>query len=413
MRPRAYAEGPLLERELQDYLFDHPELLVPDEVILEKSREFWIQGKRIDLLFRTERTRYIVELKAVPLTREHLGQVVEYYGLMREQRRNGEFKMILVSPSIAAFQKPFLEELGIRCIEMPSIPGEPGETDRLRGQAVAQGKRQRVYEELEKEFPLAQGLRYDDLVTGVSRRSLSISHRMLQDTLPDIRTAFTPYEALPIRMARADSPDRILSSVLADIGANADFVSGGAWWAYAFGESDQMPKNDIPNISAMAMPWGFDLAVNAELLTSQAVFLKRITAQPGLFDDLLSGHGKLQFQALLKLEHQPRFYFWLPIRLMEPSTFTGNALLGEIAAFGEGYNDTKQRWIAKIVQSHPEISQAQLEHMRGRNMRPNLALRLVRPFRRTDGFWNLPYKQQVAAFLEECCKLRPFIDFLR
>src|SRR6185437_15116555 len=109
-----------------------------------------------------------------------------------------------------------------------------------------------------------------DLVSNVTKRSLSISHRMLKDTLPEIRKAFTPYEVLPIRMARADSPDKILSCIPADIKANVSFLTGGAWWAYALGESDRMPKNDVPNISAMAMPWGFDLAINAELLPSQA-----------------------------------------------------------------------------------------------------------------------------------------------
>lgn len=87
----------LLERDLQEYLFVHPELILPDEVIIEKSREVCVEGRRIDLLLRTNAARYIVELKAVPLTREHIGQVAEYYGLMRGQIRDGNFKMILVA----------------------------------------------------------------------------------------------------------------------------------------------------------------------------------------------------------------------------------------------------------------------------------------------------------------------------
>ena len=407
------SEAQLLERELQDYLFDHPDILVPDELILEKSREFWIQSKRIDLLFRTERTQYIVELKAVPLTREHLGQIIEYYGLMREKIRDGQFKMILVSPSIATFQKPFLEELGIQCVEIASIPGGQPEADRLRGQSVVQKKRQASFEALEKQFPLSNGLQYIDLVGNVTKESLAISHRVLRDTLPAVRSAFTPYEVLPIRMTRADSPDKIFAASPANIEEIARFSSGGAWWAYAFGESDRMPKNDIPNISALSMPWGLDLAVNAELLPSQSVFIERIAGTSAVFDELLSVHGNLQFQVLLKLEHQPRFYHWIPVRLLERRTFTARRILEDVAALRASHDEMKRMWIAKITESRPEISNAQLEHMRSTNMRPNFALRLVRPFSRGDCFWNLPYEEQIAMLLRECERLKPFIDLLR
>lgn len=67
----------MLERDLHDYLYEHPEVILPDVPILEKHREYVIQGKRIDLLFRTAMEVFIVELKGVPLEREHIGQVFE------------------------------------------------------------------------------------------------------------------------------------------------------------------------------------------------------------------------------------------------------------------------------------------------------------------------------------------------
>jgi len=72
------------ERDLQDYLFNNPKVLFPGKNIQEKTREYYIHGKRIDLLFVVDGFRYIVETKAVPIAREHIGQVVEYYGLMKE-----------------------------------------------------------------------------------------------------------------------------------------------------------------------------------------------------------------------------------------------------------------------------------------------------------------------------------------
>jgi Endonuclease NucS C-terminal domain len=233
----------LLERELQEFLFQHPEVLVPDEAIQEKSREFSVQGKRIDLLFRTEQTRYIVELKAVPLTREHIGQAVEYYGLMRDLLKDCEFKMILVSPSIPEFRKVFLEEVGIRCVEIPVIPAGNAEVMRLRDKASDQRQREAVEQRMEDELRTLTSIQYDELVSSVTKRSLTISHRILRDSLPAIREVFTEYEVLPIRMVRADSPDIICTSFPARLDSPSSFIPGGAWWAYAFGASDQTPNS--------------------------------------------------------------------------------------------------------------------------------------------------------------------------
>jgi hypothetical protein len=102
----------VIERDLQDYLFANPDILFPGQKIQEKAREYQIQGKRIDILFVVDGTRYIVELKKVPIKREHIGQIVEYYGLMKSYLHEANLKMILVSPSIPEFRRAYLEELG-------------------------------------------------------------------------------------------------------------------------------------------------------------------------------------------------------------------------------------------------------------------------------------------------------------
>ena len=50
----------MLERDLQDYLFSHPEVLFPGLQVTEKQREYCIDGKRIDLLFRVGGVHQIV-----------------------------------------------------------------------------------------------------------------------------------------------------------------------------------------------------------------------------------------------------------------------------------------------------------------------------------------------------------------
>ena len=60
------------------------EILFPKGDITEVAREYQIMRKCIDLLFMVDSIRYIVELKQKTVEREDIGQLVEYYGLMKE-----------------------------------------------------------------------------------------------------------------------------------------------------------------------------------------------------------------------------------------------------------------------------------------------------------------------------------------
>jgi hypothetical protein len=403
----------LIERDLQSYLYEHPETLFPGEIILEKSREFGIHGKRIDLLFRTKDVRYIIELKAVPLTREHVGQVVEYYGSMRDTLKDGNLKMVLVAPSIPEFRQVFLEEIGIRCVEIPNIPSGVSEVNHLQIDAAVHRKQEQTEAAVDTWLPNLSSIRYEQFVTPVTRESLAISHRILRDSLADLRETFSGYEMLPIKMARADSADVICESLPASLDSVRPFVCGGVWWAYAFGESEEMPKNDVPNISAMVMPWCLELTINAELRTSQAVMRKCIADDPSRFDDLVSAHGGLQFHALLKLEHQPRFYHWIPLIFKVAGTWCAKSFLEAGDLIFADYRQIKDFWVTWIQEHRPELSSAQTLHMGRRNQQPNLALKLVRPFAKDDRFWSMPYMEQRDLFVSECRRLKPLIDFLR
>ena len=403
----------MLERDLQDYLFNHPDVLFPNEPVLEKLREVSIDGKRVDLLFRTASAKYIIELKAVPLTREHIGQVTEYYGRLRISSKENNLKMVLVAPSIPDYRKVFLEEIGIRCFEIPAIPSDIIELDRVRNDATAQIKREKAEELVSAWLPNQSSIRYDSLVGPVSRQSLAISHLMLRDSLPALRRMFAEYEIRPIKMTSSGSQDHVCAGIPAGFDHVPPFVQGGAWWAYAFGESEEMPKNDLPNISAMAMPWSFDLTVNAELRTSQAIVKARITEDPLRFDQIIREHGGIQFQAILKLERQPRFYFWVPLVSQGPGMWSAKTLLESCSQIERDFGTIRNSWIAWLEKNNRDITEAQTAHLNGRNKALNLALRLVRPFRDDDKFWSLPYDEQCREFVSECARLRPLIDFLR
>jgi hypothetical protein len=403
----------MLERDLQDYLFTHPDVLFPGEAVLEKSREVCIDGKRIDLLFRTASAKYIIELKALPLTREHIGQVAEYYSRLRISSKGDNLKMVLVAPSIPDYRRVFLEEIGIRCFEIPAIPSDIVEVDRVRNDATAQIKREKAEELVSAWLPNQSSISYDSIVGPVSKQSLAISHAMLRDSLPDLRKVFAEYEIRPIKMTSSGSQDRVCEGIPSGFDRVPPFVQGGAWWAYAFGESEEMPKNDLPNISAMAMPWSFDLTVNAELRTSQSVMKSRIAEDPHRFDQIIREHGGIQFQAILKIERQPRFYFWVPLVSEGSGTWRAKIFLDSCIRIEREFGTIRKSWIAWLEKYGPDVTEKQTAHMNGRNTALNLALRLVRPFRKDDSFWSLPHNEQCRELVSECARLKPLIDFLR
>jgi Endonuclease NucS len=401
----------MLEKDLQDYLFSHPEVLFPGLHVTEKQREFCIEGKRIDLLFHIDGVRHIVELKAVPLTREHVGQIAEYYGLMRTRYTEGEFKLTLVAPSIPAYRSALLETIGIRCVEVPEIPTTQEVLREVREQIVKQQKLESKQAEISTWAPEGDNVAYGDLVGPVTRKSLALSHRFLADTVDGVSRCFAEYETLPTRMQRAESGHYICGFPPIFIRDEPIFTGGGAWWAYTFGMSEAMPKNDVPNLSVEAMPWGLDLAVNAEIHASQRIMRGRISNCSDGFDKLIAEHGNLQFQALLKFEHQPRMYHWLPLFLFEPKAWTGSTVLDTYSQVEKNFSKLRTDWIAWIGANQKRLSRGQVEHLNRQNRRPTLALRLIRSFSKADTFWTLRYAKQCESLMEECAKLKPLIDF--
>ena len=143
------------ERNIQDYLYANPEVLFPSANITEKSREYSIHGKRIDLLFVVDGVRSIIEIKNVPIQREHIGQVVEYYGMMKDYMKDANLAMILVSSSIPAWRATYLEQLGIRCVEIPTVPTTEEEVKRIRTGTLTY--RTKIKQKTELEAALRDG----------------------------------------------------------------------------------------------------------------------------------------------------------------------------------------------------------------------------------------------------------------
>lgn len=400
-----------LERDLRDYLFENPEVLFPDQVIEQKRREVYIEGRFIDLLFEVQGTHYIIELKRDTIRRETIGQIFEYYGLMRRCHKTANFKMILVAPSIPDFRRIPLEEFGIRCVEVPLPAGSTRVPIEITTSAIRKQIGGSASWQSEQLYISPEQINFKTMNPPASRVSWQISQMLLRDSLPSIVRDYSEYEIKPVPMRSPKTQD-----VLCFPSASSDstsFIHGGAWWAYSFGHIENMPKNDVPNISVNTLPWGLDFAVNAELHSSQAVMLRKIASATFVFDRLVEHHGNLRFQAWLKLEHQPRFYHWIPLVQKTQGTWSGRDLIDLYRNSSTEFSKLREKWIEWIKHHRLNLTDAQAAQMKRSNQKLNLALRLVHSFQEGDKLWNCPYQEQLEYFNSAYRKLKPLIDFFQ
>lgn len=396
---------------MQDYLYDRPEVLFPDRVVQEKAREYAIHGRRIDLLFVVDGVRYIVELKAIPLQRDHIGQAVEYYGLMKSYLKEANLRMILVSPSVPAYRAKYLEELGIRCVELPEIP-ENSATEKQIAKA-SRASMHRELEVVEREALLRPGDRlvWEEATSPSTPHTVALARRFLRDSLETVREHFPKYEVVPYGVTRFNAPDMDFEYDEASAYGRKEISHGGVWWAYRLGQSQDAPPNDVPNISVITHTSGLDVTLNAELQPSQLVLQRRIRSDPDQFNRILGEHGGLWLKTYFKLEHQPRFYHWILADRLQPGDFDAARILETYRTYTDRFDEYRTRWLDRIIQFNKQLSPKQFAHLNQANRSLNLATRLVHPFLATDPFWAKPYEEQVKQATEAVVRLKPFMDF--
>jgi Endonuclease NucS len=378
----------MLERDLQNYLFENPDILFPGLAIASKRREVLIGGLRIDLLFEIDGTHFIVELKRDTIKRADIGQIFEYYALMCQRHETATFRMILVAPSIPDYRKSALETFGIRCVEVKSWP----QTVQDVAAAITQPERlprTRPAKQTEAAvIPDSKRIRFEDLAPPVTQESMAPSHQILRDGLLDVERAYSAeYEIVPIQMVHPRHPDVLFFSATEST-PNPVSIGVGAWWAYALGHSEEMQKNDVPNISVNALPWGLDFAVNAELRTSQKVMRDRIASQPERFNRVVAEHGALRFQAWLKIEFQPRIYHWIVLSREDAGSWRGSDIIERHRLLESAFLNVRDHWIAQVKVHRPELTSKQISHMESTNKNLNLALRLVDCVAKDDEIWR-------------------------
>lgn len=394
------------ERELQDFLYTHPEILFPNGKITESAKEYQIMGKRIDLLFMVDGIRYIVELKAKTIERDHIGQIIEYYGLMKEYLHESNLKMIVVAPDIPKFRGTFLEELGIRCIEIKEIPEH--ESD---GRKIVQGVKLLEKKEKEDESFIKllggqmEGFTRDDFRSGITPLKVAKTARFLKDLLSPLEKEYSEFEITPYRINRAHSFD-VDVSLDGPLGSKGiDFGHGDAWFAFRFGQTGTEPPNNV------MYPTVFDVTVNAELHPSQEVMLSTIRARSDEFDRILSSFDDLMLKTYLKYEHQPRFYHWVPIDCLGCKEFNANFIIMNYEKHLNRFQEERKHWIEFIILKNKELTPKQIAHLRSKTQSLNFCHRLALPINFDDQIWGKDYTSQLAAFGERIFRLKKFISF--
>ena len=110
----------MLEKDIENLIAAHPREFFPREEFKLVAQQHTIKKRRLDILFEDKYGRFIIiEVKRGILSREASGQVIEYYGLLKEQFPEKSIELILCANTIPNERKTFLENVGIECKEIP------------------------------------------------------------------------------------------------------------------------------------------------------------------------------------------------------------------------------------------------------------------------------------------------------
>ena len=109
----------MLEKDIENLIALYPKDFFPKEEFKLINQQHPVQGRRIDILFEDKYGRFIIiEVKRGILSREAVGQIIEYYGLLKNIFPEKAIELILCANTIPPERKTFLENVGISCKEI-------------------------------------------------------------------------------------------------------------------------------------------------------------------------------------------------------------------------------------------------------------------------------------------------------
>ncbi len=109
----------MLEKDIENLIAQHPQEFFPKEELTLKGQQVRISGRILDILFEDKHGRLIVvEVKRGILGREAAGQIIEYYGLLKQAYPGKVVELVLCANVIPKERSLFLENTGIECVEL-------------------------------------------------------------------------------------------------------------------------------------------------------------------------------------------------------------------------------------------------------------------------------------------------------
>ena len=117
---KVYLRGLLvLEKDIENLLANYPDDFFPNAGFILHGQQVRLGNCRADILFKDKYDRtIIIEVKKGILSRDTSGQILEYYGLLKQDNFNTIIELILCANVIPAERRMFLENNGIECKEL-------------------------------------------------------------------------------------------------------------------------------------------------------------------------------------------------------------------------------------------------------------------------------------------------------
>jgi hypothetical protein len=109
----------MLEKDIENLIALYPDEFFPKSGFKLIGQQVRLGNKYADIIFQDKfKRKVIVEVKRGILTRDAAGQVMEYYGLLKETNPDDIIELVLCANVIPPERKRFLEISGIDCKEL-------------------------------------------------------------------------------------------------------------------------------------------------------------------------------------------------------------------------------------------------------------------------------------------------------
>jgi len=109
----------MLEKDIENLIAQHPNDFFPNANFKLQGQQVKLGSCYADILFTDKYERkIIIEVKRGILSRDAAGQVIEYYGLLKQKQPDAIIELIVCANTIPHERKLFLENVGIECKEL-------------------------------------------------------------------------------------------------------------------------------------------------------------------------------------------------------------------------------------------------------------------------------------------------------